>query len=315
MKSYLLALGLVGLELGGVSAQQALWGQCGGIGWTGPTTCVSGAVCVYLNAYHYQCLAGTTTTTATSTTPVPEPTAPPGSLSIKTSCVNTTIQQDWFIGWCLPAGKGSQRIQSSVYIGNKLQASTSGILGWGSDTPYTRYCNSCQLQNLSELSCICPAGGLPLFRTTINLEEHIANYKGHLLSDLSGPRVAPSTSSSILFPSDVGFGYNPGDTTCYYPDSPNCAFLTANPKGCDIVISGRPQPLQCNVDWYDSTPLSFGFMEFVAYNSAYKFKLWDNLDCSGAAYATIVPSQYSKCVKFRKRLVAWSSVPQWNADL
>nr|AYW35863.1 endoglucanase GH5 [Evansstolkia leycettana] len=32
------------------------WGQCGGQGWTGPTTCVSPYTCQELNPYYYQCL-------------------------------------------------------------------------------------------------------------------------------------------------------------------------------------------------------------------------------------------------------------------
>lgn len=32
------------------------WGQCGGIGYTGATACVSPYVCVYNNAYYSQCL-------------------------------------------------------------------------------------------------------------------------------------------------------------------------------------------------------------------------------------------------------------------
>ncbi|KAG9034570.1 hypothetical protein FRB95_013023 [Tulasnella sp. JGI-2019a] len=62
---------LVALSLAiSASAQSAEWGQCGGIGWTGPTTCVSGTVCTYSNAYYSQCLPSTTTvsTTSTSTT-------------------------------------------------------------------------------------------------------------------------------------------------------------------------------------------------------------------------------------------------------
>ncbi|KAK6538406.1 hypothetical protein TWF694_011282 [Orbilia ellipsospora] len=53
-----------------VSAQQSLWGQCGGIGWTGPTSCVSGAACTTQNAYYAQCVsaAGGQTTTRVSTT-------------------------------------------------------------------------------------------------------------------------------------------------------------------------------------------------------------------------------------------------------
>ena len=39
--------------------QAAEWGQCGGIGWTGATTCVSGSVCTVINDYYSQCLPGT----------------------------------------------------------------------------------------------------------------------------------------------------------------------------------------------------------------------------------------------------------------
>jgi len=55
-----------------VRAQSGLYGQCGGIGYTGPTTCSSG-VCTYSNAYYSQCLPGASTTSnppkPTSTTP------------------------------------------------------------------------------------------------------------------------------------------------------------------------------------------------------------------------------------------------------
>ncbi|KAF3922314.1 hypothetical protein ABW20_dc0109262 [Dactylellina cionopaga] len=37
-------------------AQQTKWGQCGGIGFTGPTNCVSGSTCQALNPYYSQCL-------------------------------------------------------------------------------------------------------------------------------------------------------------------------------------------------------------------------------------------------------------------
>ncbi|KAI3607543.1 pectate lyase [Moniliophthora roreri] len=32
------------------------WGQCGGIGWTGPITCASGSTCTYSNPYYSQCV-------------------------------------------------------------------------------------------------------------------------------------------------------------------------------------------------------------------------------------------------------------------
>ncbi|KAJ7575111.1 endoglucanase [Mycena floridula] len=51
-------------------AQSPIYGQCGGTGWTGPTTCAAGSVCVASNVYYSQCLpgsgggSGTTTTTS-----------------------------------------------------------------------------------------------------------------------------------------------------------------------------------------------------------------------------------------------------------
>lgn len=48
----------------------AEYGQCGGLTYTGSTTCDSGLTCVYQNDYYYQCLktTGATTTTAKTTT-------------------------------------------------------------------------------------------------------------------------------------------------------------------------------------------------------------------------------------------------------
>ncbi|KAG9011712.1 hypothetical protein FRB94_007945 [Tulasnella sp. JGI-2019a] len=62
----------------GVTAQAAAWAQCGGIGFTGPTTCVTDWCCIYLNPYHSQCLQyngcpNTLTATATGTTTAAPP--------------------------------------------------------------------------------------------------------------------------------------------------------------------------------------------------------------------------------------------------
>ncbi|KAF8589502.1 carbohydrate-binding module family 1 protein [Ramaria rubella] len=61
-----LAVTLVGLvQL--ATAQSPAWGQCGGQGWTGATTCVSGYVCTVSNQYYSQCLPGTALPTTPST--------------------------------------------------------------------------------------------------------------------------------------------------------------------------------------------------------------------------------------------------------
>ncbi|KFX97222.1 hypothetical protein V495_01393 [Pseudogymnoascus sp. VKM F-4514 (FW-929)] len=67
------------------SGQAALWGQCGGQGWTGLTTCVSGSCCTYSNDWYSQCIpctgGGTTPppTTTVRTTTAAGPTTTGGS--------------------------------------------------------------------------------------------------------------------------------------------------------------------------------------------------------------------------------------------
>ncbi|KAF5372776.1 hypothetical protein D9615_010137 [Tricholomella constricta] len=56
------------------TAQSGAWGQCGGIGWTGPTTCIAGYTCTYNNDWYSQCLPNGSSTTATSSSSAPLPT-------------------------------------------------------------------------------------------------------------------------------------------------------------------------------------------------------------------------------------------------
>ncbi|KXN86027.1 putative mannan endo-1,4-beta-mannosidase F [Leucoagaricus sp. SymC.cos] len=59
------------------AAQVGAWGQCGGNGWTGQTTCVSGYTCVVQNEWYSQCAPGaasSTTTSKTASAPTSTPT-------------------------------------------------------------------------------------------------------------------------------------------------------------------------------------------------------------------------------------------------
>ncbi|PVF94246.1 hypothetical protein CPB86DRAFT_661492, partial [Serendipita vermifera] len=38
------------------TAVAPVYGQCGGLTWTGPTTCASGSTCVYSNDWYSQCI-------------------------------------------------------------------------------------------------------------------------------------------------------------------------------------------------------------------------------------------------------------------
>ncbi|GKZ86805.1 hypothetical protein AnigIFM56816_002567 [Aspergillus niger] len=66
---YTLSLALAFLPFG-IQAQQTLWGQCGGQGYSGATSCVAGATCATVNEYYAQCTpaAGTGSATTLKTT-------------------------------------------------------------------------------------------------------------------------------------------------------------------------------------------------------------------------------------------------------
>ncbi|KAF5387593.1 hypothetical protein D9757_006522 [Collybiopsis confluens] len=61
------------------AAQAPIWGQCGGIGWTGPTTCASGSTCTVGNPYFSQCLPGTASSSSVSTPSGSSTSTAPGS--------------------------------------------------------------------------------------------------------------------------------------------------------------------------------------------------------------------------------------------
>lgn len=56
------------LLIAGAAAQASPYGQCGGSGWTGSTSCVSGYQCTSQNPYYYQCVPGTASATSSSKT-------------------------------------------------------------------------------------------------------------------------------------------------------------------------------------------------------------------------------------------------------
>nr|ADZ44606.1 beta-1,4-endoglucanase [Phialophora sp. G5] len=85
MRSLLLSLTVLGA---GAVAQQSAWGQCGGIGWSGSTSCEAGSCCVSQNAYYSQCVPGTACSGTATTTATPTPTSGGGSGRTRFAGVN-----------------------------------------------------------------------------------------------------------------------------------------------------------------------------------------------------------------------------------
>lgn len=58
------------LLVAGAAAQQTPYGQCGGTGYTGLTSCTAGYTCTTQNPYYAQCVPGTTSAAATTSSSV-----------------------------------------------------------------------------------------------------------------------------------------------------------------------------------------------------------------------------------------------------
>jgi hypothetical protein len=131
---------LVPLTLSGVVfAQGAVYSQCGGQGWTGATTCVSGSTCVSSNPYYSQCLPGTGggSTTAPATTPVTTP-ATPTTTGATTTGTNLPSSFKWSSSAALVYPKSDSKAlaalkdPSIVYYNGKYHvfASTAKAAGY-----------------------------------------------------------------------------------------------------------------------------------------------------------------------------------------
>ncbi|KAL4242823.1 glycosyl hydrolase 5 (cellulase A) family protein [Abortiporus biennis] len=97
---------ITSLALYAISArgQAAAWAQCGGVGWTGATTCVSGATCTALNDYYSQCIPGAAAPTTVAPTTLPPSsvptTLPPSSVPPTTTVVSTPLPVSTPSGSC-----------------------------------------------------------------------------------------------------------------------------------------------------------------------------------------------------------------------
>ncbi|KAI9149017.1 4-O-methyl-glucuronoyl methylesterase [Paramyrothecium foliicola] len=86
------------LSAAGVSAQSGAWGQCGGTGWSGASTCVSGYYCSVVNQWYHQCIPGS------GPNPQPEPEPEPTSATSATQVAPTSTS----------AGPGTQPTQPAA---------------------------------------------------------------------------------------------------------------------------------------------------------------------------------------------------------
>ncbi|KAG8830529.1 hypothetical protein FRC20_008326, partial [Serendipita sp. 405] len=81
------------------------YGQCGGINYTGSTTCDAGLVCVRINDYYYQCQKGSTTSTTTKASTTTTKASTTTTTKASTTTTTTTSTTAVSTGTCTGATK------------------------------------------------------------------------------------------------------------------------------------------------------------------------------------------------------------------
>ncbi|KAF3936861.1 Cyanovirin-N [Dactylella cylindrospora] len=239
--------------------------------------------------------------------------------SLSSDCINIRLQNTWLVADCR-TGSGNTRIQSSVYLQTKL-VNIEGVLGWQVNGNYAASCKDCSIVAPATLSCLCKPTWGQHIPASINLQDHINSYSGHMLSDLAGPPTPPTTTSTLSIPADLSWQLWFGNTTCY---STTTSFCPVPPVGGGETCSQYPSvssldwPANCFAFRYPvSTPVwgTYGSAKVNAPSAAYVFEFYDNLQCSGPPAGTISPNELGSCKEFRHQMIAVSAVPLWNGQV
>ncbi|KAM7199128.1 putative endoglucanase type F [Rhypophila sp. PSN 637] len=203
------------------TASQALWGQCGGIGYQGSTSCTTGAVCTAWNPYYHQCVPGATTAAPPATTsPMTIRTSTTLTASTRTTSTSSTTTPTQTGGASGPKyfiAFGDSYSQTGFNI-NSTKPSASNPLGnpplpgWTASGGYNwigflaspNHNFSSSNPNTPLLTYNFAYGGAttdaslvtPYAPTVLSFIDQVAQFSGSIASK---PNYAPWTSENTLF--------------------------------------------------------------------------------------------------------------------
>ncbi|KAJ7219766.1 hypothetical protein C8J57DRAFT_1537063 [Mycena rebaudengoi] len=196
-----------------VMAQGAVWTQCGGVNWAGPTTCVSGTTCTFLNDFYSQCIpsAAAPTTTAPA---APLPTGVtfwfPFGDSYTTTCKSHTLVSSRPTNTHLPAAFDTKGTLPAV--GNPLgNPPFPGFTGGGGEN-YVGF-DTVTFNKTTMLTYNYAYGGAtidaalvtPYMPTVLSLIDQVTLFLNGVAKK---PATAPWTSANSLFSVWIGERFN-----------------------------------------------------------------------------------------------------------
>lgn len=132
------------------------------------------------------------------------------------------------------------------------------------------------------------------------VEEHIANYNGHLLSDLEGTPTVPS-DASIAVPSNVVLSLLAFDSGNACPSTEGGSLSFAGPETCwDLNLA---------VD-----PIVWSALEATT-NEGWSVSVYNESTCTGTSLVTFDQTSVNECITVGQNGGAYLSItPLWNYD-
>ncbi|KAF4160049.1 hypothetical protein CNMCM6069_009733 [Aspergillus lentulus] len=212
-------------------------------------------------------------------------------------CSDIYLNEGWLVATC-PKDDGNGNITSSVYLPNKI-VNDNAVLKWAIDGLYWNSCKDCALTNSgSTLQCSCRGAPSPYRNTTLNLEEHIANYDGHLLSNLTGPVTTVPSDSSYPIPSEfeVELDMSTLNNSCA---SSGATIILNSPTSCWYLNLG------VEYSWACGNSVNNQGWEIVGYSDT---------DCTSDPVAAFTQENQGTCLTFSTGVKGFSVTPLWNAD-
>ncbi|KZV90525.1 hypothetical protein EXIGLDRAFT_720300 [Exidia glandulosa HHB12029] len=183
---------LVALLPAFVAAQSQVWGQCGGIGWNGPTTCVSGSVCTKQNCIPGTAPPASSSSTTSTTVPPTTTTAPPTSTGSPTTSPTSTATTT-------PPGPGTCPATPATvtYSNSKLPDPFGFIAGGRAATKADFACRQAEISTLFQRYELGTIPGKP--------QSVTASLSGNTLTiNVSDQGKSISFTASISKPSGTG---------------------------------------------------------------------------------------------------------------
>ncbi|KAJ7624134.1 hypothetical protein B0H17DRAFT_963972 [Mycena rosella] len=249
----ILAFPFLALAVPVALAQAPVWGQCGGSGWTGSTSCVAGATCTFSNSYYSQCLPSTGGTTTVATTTTSAPPIPSGTVTY------------WFPFGDSYTTTGFVPNSTLPSVGNPLgNPPFPGFTGAGGENfvgfdTVTYNTSTILTYNYAYGGATIDANlVVPYLPTVLSLTDQVNEF---LAGAAKKPATSPWTSANSLFTvwigiNDIGNSYGSGGNRSAFSDTLlNAYFALVQKLSSPIATAGARNLLFINVPPIDRSPL------------------------------------------------------------